>query len=167
MPAGEFSRGSTMISHEGQSGPKALRSLLDHEPIVRCLGAHDVLTAKLIEQAGLECLFVGGFGVSASLLGLPDMNLVHLPMMADAAKRTINAVSIPVIIDGDTGHGDLHNVQQTVELFEQVGAAGILIEIRRSPNVAAISTASGSFPWKRWSSRFTPPLTLAAIRISC
>lgn len=115
------------------SGPKALRALINHEPVVRCLGAHDVLTAKLIEQAGLECIFIGGFGVSASMLGLPDMNLVHLPMMADNAKRTINAVEIPVIVDGDTGHGDLHNVQQTVEMFEQVGAAGILIEDQAIP----------------------------------
>lgn len=122
-----------MYHTDHQSGPRALRALINHEPIVRCLGAHDVLTAKLIEQAGLECLFIGGFGVSASMLGLPDMNLVHLPMMADAAKRAINAVEIPVIVDADTGHGDLHNVQQTVEIFEQVGAAGILIEDQDFP----------------------------------
>lgn len=122
-----------MIHAQQVSGPRALRALINHEPIVRCLGAHDVLTAKLIEQAGLECIFIGGFGVSASMLGLPDMNLVHLPLMADAAKRTINAVDIPVIVDGDTGHGDLHNVQQTVETFEQVGAAGILLEDQDFP----------------------------------
>lgn len=115
------------------SGPRALRALINHEPIVRCLGAHDVLTAKLIEQAGLECIFIGGFGVSASMLGLPDMNLVHLPLMADAAKRTINAVRVPVIVDADTGHGDLHNVQQTIETFEQMGAAGILLEDQDFP----------------------------------
>lgn len=122
-----------MYKTDLQSGPRKLRALVNHEPIVRCLGAHDVLTAKLIEEAGLECLFVGGFGVSASMLGLPDMNLVHLPTVTDAARRTINAVDIPVIVDGDTGHGDLHNVQQTVELFEQVGAAGILIEDQAFP----------------------------------
>lgn len=122
-----------MYHFDPMSGPRALRALLNHEPIVRCLGAHDVLTAELIEQAGLECLFIGGFGVSAGMLGLPDMNLVHLPLMADAAKRTINAVEIPVIVDGDTGHGDLHNVQQTFELFEQVGAAGILLEDQETP----------------------------------
>jgi 2-methylisocitrate lyase-like PEP mutase family enzyme len=97
------------------------------------MGAHDVITAKILEQAGIESIFVGGFGVSASMLGLPDMNFVHLPMMADAAKRTINAVKVPVIVDGDTGHGDLHNVQQTTEIFEQVGAAGILLEDQDFP----------------------------------
>lgn len=122
-----------MYKTDLQSGPRKLRALVNHESIVRCLGAHDVLTAKLIEDAGLECIFVGGFGVSASMLGLPDMNLVHLPTMTDAARRTINAVDIPVIVDGDTGHGDLHNVQQTVELFEQIGAAGILLEDQAFP----------------------------------
>jgi 2-methylisocitrate lyase-like PEP mutase family enzyme len=53
--------------------------------------------------------------------------------MNDAARRTIQAVDIPVIVDGDTGHGDLHNVQQTVELFEQIGAAGILLEDQAFP----------------------------------
>lgn len=122
-----------MLRTDHHSGPRKLRALLNHEPVVRCLGAHDVLTAKLIEQAGLESIFVGGFGVSASVLGLPDMNFVHLPTMNDAARRTIQAVDIPVIVDGDTGHGDLHNVQQTVELFEQVGAAGILLEDQAFP----------------------------------
>lgn len=108
--------------------PRALRALIDHEPVVRCLGAHDVLTAKLIEQAGLECIFLGGFGCSASMLGLPDMNLLTLTDMTNVARRLVNAVKIPVIVDGDTGHGDLHNVQRTVQQFEQVGAAGILLE---------------------------------------
>ena len=115
------------------SGTRGLRALIDHEPIVRCLGAHDVLSAKLIELAGIESIFVGGFGVSASMLGLPDMNLLSQTNMTDAARRITRAVGIPVIVDGDTGHGDLHNVQRTVELYEQVGAAGILIEDQTMP----------------------------------
>jgi 2-methylisocitrate lyase-like PEP mutase family enzyme len=122
-----------MFHTDGHRGPRALRALINHEPIVRCMGAHDAITAKILEQAGIESIFLGGFGVSASMLGLPDMNFVHLPMMADAAKRTINAVEVPVIVDGDTGHGDLHNVQQTTEIFEQVGAAGILLEDQDFP----------------------------------
>lgn len=81
-----------------------------------------------MEQAGLECLFLGGFGASASLLGLPDLNFLTAPEMADAIRRTASRLSIPVIADGDTGHGDLHNVRRTVELFESAGAAGILLE---------------------------------------
>ncbi len=69
-----------------QVGPRALRSLIDHEPIIRCLGAHDVLSAKLIEDAGLECIFLGGFGSTASTLGLPDMNLLTLTDMTYIAR---------------------------------------------------------------------------------
>ena len=113
--------------------PAALRALIDHEPIVRCLGAHDVLSAKLIQQAGLESIFLGGFGCSASMLGLPDMNLLTLSNMTDVARRVVQAIEIPLIVDGDNGHGDLHNVQRTISQFEQIGAAGVLIEDQASP----------------------------------
>lgn len=115
------------------SGPRALRALINHEPIVRCLGAHDVLSAKLMEQAGLECIFIGGYGCSASMLGVPDMNLISLSNMCDIARRVRHSVKIPMIIDGDTGHGDLHNVYRTVQLFEDIGAAGITFEDQVMP----------------------------------
>src|SRR5690606_18876236 len=115
------------------SGPRALRALINHEPIVRCLGAHDVLSAKLIEQARLETIFIGGYGCSASMLGVPDMNLISLSNMCDIARRVRHSVKIPMIIDGDTGHGDLHNVYRTVQLFEDIGAAGITFEDQVMP----------------------------------
>lgn len=116
-----------------EAGPRALRALINHEPIVRSLGVHDVLSAKLIEQAGLECIFIGGYGCSASMLGVPDMNLISLSNMCDMARRIRHAVKIPMIIDGDTGHGDLHNVYRTVQLFEDIGAAGITFEDQVMP----------------------------------
>lgn len=121
------------MARDEMFGPRALRALIKYEPIVRCLGVHDVLSAKLVEHSGLECIFVGGFGCSASMLGLPDMNLITLSQMTDVAQRIIQVVKIPAIVDGDTGHGDLHNVQRTVRLFEQVGAAGILLEDQTMP----------------------------------
>jgi methylisocitrate lyase len=120
--------------HDGQiSGPRALRALIKYESVVRTLGAHDVLTATLIEHAGLESIFIGGFGASASMLGLPDMNFMSITNMTDLARRVVQSVNIPVIVDGDTGHGDLHNVQRTIQQFEQVGAAGVLLEDQISP----------------------------------
>lgn len=115
------------------TGPRALRALINHEPIVRCLGAHDVLSAKLIEQAGLECIFIGGYGCSASMLGVPDINLISLSNMCDIARRIRHSVKIPMIIDGETGHGDLHNVHRTVQLFEDIGVAGITFEDQVMP----------------------------------
>ena len=107
---------------------RRLRELLRQPGVIRSLGAHDVFTARLIEQAGLETVFLGGFGTSASLLGLPDVGFITLTEMADAVRRTAQRLSIPVVADGDTGHGDLHNVVRTVREFEAAGAAGVLLE---------------------------------------
>jgi 2,3-dimethylmalate lyase len=112
---------------------RRLRDLLKKPGIIRSLGAHDVFTARLIEVAGLETVFLGGFGTSASLLGLPDVGFLTLTEMADAVRRTAQRVAIPVVADGDTGHGDLHNVVRTVREFEGAGAAGILLEDQVTP----------------------------------
>lgn len=110
-----------------------LRQLLQQPGIIRSLGAHDVLTAMLIEQAGFETVFIGGFGTSASLLGLPDLNFLTMSEMADAVRRMSARLSVPLIADGDTGYGDLHNVVRTVQSFAQAGASGIILEDQVSP----------------------------------
>ena len=110
-----------------------LRELLSKPGIIRSLGAHDVFTARLVEEAGLETVFIGGFGTSASLLGLPDVGFITLSEMADAVRRMALRVRIPVVADGDTGHGDLHNVVRTVREFERAGAAGVLLEDQVTP----------------------------------
>src|SRR5438067_6857279 len=112
---------------------RRLRELLHKPGLIRSLGAHDVFTARLIEAAGLETVFLGGFGTSASLLGLPDVGLITLTEMAGAVRRMAARVAIPVVADGDTGHGDLHNVVRTVQEFERAGAAGILLEDQVTP----------------------------------
>jgi len=115
------------------NGPQQIRELLARPGIIRSLGAHDVFTALIVEQAGFETVFIGGFGTSASMLGLPDLNFLTMTEMADAVRRMAARVSIPVIADGDTGHGDLHNVQRTIDRFESAGAAGILLEDQVMP----------------------------------
>jgi 2,3-dimethylmalate lyase len=115
------------------STTRRLRELLRQPGAIRSLGAHDVFTARLVEQAGLETVFIGGFGTAASMLGLPDVGLLTMTEMADAVRRMAQRVSIPVVADGDTGHGDLHNVVRTVEEFERAGAAGILLEDQVTP----------------------------------
>jgi 2-methylisocitrate lyase-like PEP mutase family enzyme len=112
---------------------RRLRELLRAPGVIRSLGAHDVFTARMIEAAGLETVFIGGFGTAASLLGLPDVGLLTLTEMADAVRRMARRVSIPVVADGDTGHGDLHNVVRTVREFEAAGAAGVLLEDQVTP----------------------------------
>ncbi len=112
---------------------RRLRELLARPGIIKTLAPHDVFTARLLEQAGCEMLFLGGFGVSASVFGWPDVGLVTLSEMTEAVRRMAARISIPLVADGDTGHGDLHNVARTVRDFEQAGAAGILLEDQVSP----------------------------------
>lgn len=107
---------------------RQIRQLMEQQGIIRTLGAHDVLTAVLVEQAGFDTVFIGGFGTSASMLGLPDLNFLGMTEMVEATRRMAHRVSIPVIADADTGHGDLHNVMRCVEEFEGAGAAGIILE---------------------------------------
>ena len=61
------------------NGPQRMRQLLSRPGIVCSLGAHDVFTALIVEQAGFETVFIGGFGTSASMLGLPDLNFQSQP----------------------------------------------------------------------------------------
>jgi len=110
------------------SAPRQLRDLLAGSSIIRSLAPHDAFTAKVMEQAGLPLLFLGGFGASASAFGLPDLGLLGLAEVAEAARRMVAAVNIPVIVDGDTGYGAVPNVIRTVREFERAGAAGMLLE---------------------------------------
>ncbi|MEX2517680.1 MAG: oxaloacetate decarboxylase [Gammaproteobacteria bacterium] len=112
---------------------RRLRELMQQPGIIRMLGAHDVLGALMVEQAGFESVFVGGFGTSASMLGLPDINFLGLEEMVNATRRMCERMSIPVLADADTGHGDIHNVMRCVQQFEQAGAAGIILEDQAFP----------------------------------
>ncbi len=107
---------------------KQIRALMEKPGMIRTLGAHDVLSAVLVEQTGFDTVFIGGFGTSASLYGLPDLNFLGMTEMVDATRRMAHRVSIPVVADADTGHGDLHNVMRCVTEFEGAGAAGIILE---------------------------------------
>lgn len=110
-----------------------LRDLLARPGLIKALAPHDVFTARLLEQAGIELLFLGGFGVSASVFGWPDVGLVTLTEMTEAVERMASRLNVPLVADGDTGHGDLRNVARTVRNFEHAGAAGILLEDQVSP----------------------------------
>jgi len=111
-----------------KSMARKFRELMEKPGIISTLGAHDVLSAVLAEQAGFDTVFIGGFGTSASLFGLPDINFVGMSEMADATRRMAHRLTIPVVADADTGHGDLHNVMRCVSEFEGAGAAGIILE---------------------------------------
>ncbi len=114
--------------------PRArLRELLAApEPLV-APGAYDALSARLVEQAGFDVVYMTGFGTTASLIGRPDVGLLSGSEMVDNARRIVAAVDVPVIADADTGYGNALNVLRTVQLYEQAGVAGIQLEDQVMP----------------------------------
>ena len=96
-------------------------------------GAYDALSARLVEAAGFNAVYMTGFGVTASLLGLPDVGLLTMSEMADNASRMARAVDLPLIADADTGYGNAINVVRTVQQFERAGVAAVQLEDQISP----------------------------------
>lgn len=118
----------------GPVGARArLRALLaDPAPLI-APGAYDALSARLVEQAGFEAVYLTGFGTSASLLGRPDVGLLSGAEMVDQARRLVDAVERPVIADADTGYGNAINVIRTVRAYEQAGVAALHLEDQVMP----------------------------------
>src|SRR6188472_840008 len=106
------------------------RAISDREPLV-APGCYDALSARLIEQAGFEAVYMTGFGTAASLLGRPDVGLVTMSEMVDNARRIARACALPVI--ADTGFGNAINVVRTVQEYERAGVAAFHIEDQVSP----------------------------------
>lgn len=107
---------------------KILRSAL-HEPgIVVAPGAFDALSAKLVEKEGFPAVYMTGFGVSASRGGLPDLGLLTRSEFIDQITQMARAVGIPLIADADTGFGNALQLERTMHLYEQSGAAALQLE---------------------------------------
>ncbi|TWF79329.1 2,3-dimethylmalate lyase [Pseudonocardia hierapolitana] len=119
-----------------RSGPAPrarLRELLAAPDPVVAPGAYDALSARLVEQAGFDVVYMTGFGTTASLLGRPDVGLLGGAEMVDNARRIVAAVDVPVIADADTGYGNAINVVRTVQSYEQAGVAGVHLEDQVMP----------------------------------
>lgn len=110
-----------------------LRTLIADDSILIIPVVHDPLCARIAERAGFSAIFSGGYANSAALLGRPDVGLLTLSEMVDCASRIVDATTIPVFADGDTGYGNTTNVARTVSLYEKAGVAGVFIEDQVSP----------------------------------
>ncbi|XVF65503.1 hypothetical protein PTKIN_Ptkin09bG0254700 [Pterospermum kingtungense] len=112
---------------------KALRQILELPGVHQGPACFDGLSAKLVERAGFQYCFTSGFSVSAARLGLPDTGFVSYGEMLDQGQQITEAVSIPVIGDGDNGYGNAMNVKRTVKGYIRAGFAGIILEDQVSP----------------------------------
>jgi methylisocitrate lyase len=102
--------------------------LADANDIIILPGVYDALTAKIAEDVGFETVFQTGYGTSASLLGMPDFGFLNAGETLENAKRIINSVNIPILVDIDTGYGNPLNVWKIVKDLERIGAKGIFLE---------------------------------------
>lgn len=116
-----------------QSSAEQLRSLLNGPEVLVAPACYDALSARLIERAGFELSFMSGFAVSAARLALPDTGLISYGEMLEQGRNICNAVSFPVIGDGDTGYGNALNVKRTVLGYAQAGFGCIMIEDQVAP----------------------------------
>ncbi|MSS85577.1 MAG: carboxyvinyl-carboxyphosphonate phosphorylmutase [Thaumarchaeota archaeon] len=96
-------------------------------------GVYDAIGAKIAEKIGFEAMFQTGYGTSATLLGMPDYGFIGATETIDNARRISNAISVPLIVDSDTGYGNALSVWKLVKELESVGAAGIFLEDQKWP----------------------------------
>ena len=121
-----------LLNRPPAARPRLRELLARPEPLV-APGAYDALSARLVEQAGFDVVYMTGFGTTASLAGRPDVGLLTGTEMVDNARRIAAAVDVPVIADADTGYGNAINVVRTVQAYEQAGVAGIHLEDQVMP----------------------------------
>ncbi len=110
-----------------------LKSLLKKDKIVLAPGVYDALTAAMAQTAGFPALYLSGAAVAYTRLGRPDIGLTTASEMADTMALIADRVTLPVIIDADTGFGNALNAQRTMRSYERAGAAALQIEDQTYP----------------------------------
>lgn len=126
------------------SSRQALRQRITHGPTLWFGGAQDALSALLVEQSDFDGIFSTGFGISAALLGRPDMELYTLSENVAVVDRMANVVRKPIFVDADTGYGSVLNVARAVREFEKAGAAALQLEDQLSPKRCPAAAATST-----------------------
>ena len=112
---------------------KNIKKLLSGKKPLVVPGVYDAIGAKIAEKTGFDVMFQTGYGTSATLFGMPDYGFIGATETLDNARRICRTVSVPVIVDSDTGYGNALSVWKLVKELETAGAAGIFLEDQRWP----------------------------------
>jgi 2-methylisocitrate lyase-like PEP mutase family enzyme len=126
------------------------KTRLARNDIVLAPGVYDALTALIAEQAGFEALYLSGASIAYTRLGRSDIGLTTATEVADTLARITERVSLPVIVDADTGFGNALNTQRTVRAFERAGAAMIQLEDQTFPKRCGHLDGKAVVPRARW-----------------
>lgn len=116
-----------------RSSRSPLREALAAPGIVVAPGIYDALTGSLAEAAGFQAVYLSGAAIAYTRLGGPDLGLVTMTEVADCIRLVRERISLPLIVDGDTGYGNALNVERTVQSFERAGANAIQLEDQTFP----------------------------------
>ncbi|MBI83411.1 MAG: methylisocitrate lyase [Planctomycetaceae bacterium] len=113
--------------------PGAMLRAIVQEGAIQIPGAPTALVGRLVEQYGFDAVYLSGAAVSAGVLALPDIGLMTLNEVVQQATYLSRSVNLPVIVDADTGFGDVANVERTVVELERAGVAAIQLEDQELP----------------------------------
>ena len=105
-----------------------LKRLIGQRKAITVPGTANALFARVIQDLGFEIVYVTGAGVANMSLGVPDIGLTTVTEVSETVAAIADVISVPLIVDGDTGFGNPLNTIRTVRLFERAGAAGIQLE---------------------------------------
>ena len=113
---------------------KNLRKLINNKtkPLV-IPGVYDAIGAKIAEKVGFDAMFQTGYGTSATLLGMPDYGFIGAAETLDNARRISNAISVPLIVDIDTGYGNALTVRKLIQELQNAGVSGVFLEDQKWP----------------------------------
>ncbi|MCK0150831.1 isocitrate lyase/PEP mutase family protein [Marivita sp. S6314] len=123
----------TVTTAPQHSAAARLRARLETGKLLVTPSCGDALSARLIEDAGFDAMFMSGFAVSAHRIGAPDAGLISYGEMRDAVRDICAVTRLPVLADGDTGYGNAMNVRRTVAGYARAGAAAVMIEDQVAP----------------------------------
>jgi 2-methylisocitrate lyase-like PEP mutase family enzyme len=112
---------------------KTFRQLVASERPLVLPGAHDAISAKLIQRAGFKAYFIGGFPLVGARFGLPDIGLLALGEIGSGIRDIMASCDLPVLVDCDNGYGDVKTVVHTINFYERLGAQAVFFEDQVSP----------------------------------
>jgi len=112
---------------------KTFRQLVASERPLVLPGAHDAISARLIQRAGFKAYFIGGFPLVGARFGLPDIGLLALGEIGSGIRDIMSSCDLPVLVDCDNGYGDVKTVVHAINFYERLGAQAVFFEDQVSP----------------------------------